>query len=58
MLIETQPFRERDGHSHVLADSHWEMLLKAVDIRWEFLKGYRKAARECPKAIEKLLGNS
>jgi hypothetical protein len=31
MLTETRPFRKRDGNCHVLADSRWEMLLKAVE---------------------------
>jgi hypothetical protein len=45
------PSEKRDGNFHVLADSHWEMLLKAVgqwlgipkrvlESHWEMLKGY------------------
>jgi hypothetical protein len=43
ILTETWPFRERDGNCHVLPDSRWEMLLKAVEQRRAFLKVYRKA---------------
>ncbi len=50
MLTETPPFREK-GYCHVLADSCWEMFLKAVEeplgtdkkvkeSRWEMPKGY------------------
>jgi hypothetical protein len=50
--------KKRIGNCNVSADSCWEMLLKLLDSRWEMLRGCRKAAGKCPKAIGKPLGNS
>jgi hypothetical protein len=70
MLTETLPFREkRDRNCHVLADSRWEILLKAVEqplgtakrvleIRWEMPKGYWPAYGKFLKGIGKPLGNA
>jgi hypothetical protein len=44
---------------HVFANICWEMLVKTVaNSRWALLKGYRKAARKCPKTIGWPLDNS
>jgi hypothetical protein len=43
MLTETRPSQKRDGNSHVLADSHWEMLLKTVGQPLGTAKEYGKA---------------
>ncbi len=63
------PSEKRDGNCHVLANSRWEMLLKAVgqplgtakrvlEIRWERPKGYWKASGKFLKGIGKPLGNA
>jgi hypothetical protein len=40
-----------------IADSRWEMLLKAVGQHLALQKGYRKTAGKCPNAFRKPLGN-
>ncbi len=34
----------------VLANSHWEMLVKAMESRWALLVGYGKVAGKCPNS--------
>jgi hypothetical protein len=58
MLTEVRPFRDKGRKLPVLADNSWEMLLKSVEQMLGTVKGYRKAAWKCPKAIGKPLGNS
>jgi hypothetical protein len=41
-----------------IADSRWEILLKAVEQPLGTAKGYRKPAGKWPKAIGQPLGNS
>jgi hypothetical protein len=63
------PSEKRDGNCHVLADSCWEMLLKAVEqplgrakrvqeSRWEMPKGYWAASGKFLKGVGKPLGNA
>jgi hypothetical protein len=64
-----RPFRKRDGNCHALADSCWEMLLKAVgqplgttkrvlESHWEIPKGYWATSGKFLKGIGKPLGNA
>ncbi len=54
-----QPSEKRDGNCHVLADSRWEMLLKAVGQPLSTAKRVSKSRWwKSPKAIGKPLGNS
>jgi hypothetical protein len=63
------PSEKRDGNCHILANSRWEILLKAVEqplgtarrlleSRWEIPKGYWAASGKFLKGIEKPLGNA
>jgi hypothetical protein len=58
-----------DGNCHILADSRWEMLLKAagqplstservLESRWEMPKSYWKTSGQFLKGIGKPLGNA
>jgi hypothetical protein len=44
-----------NGNCHILDDSCWEILLKAIGQLLGTAKGYMKAAGKCPKAIGSLL---
>ncbi len=63
------PSEKRDGNCQVLADSRWEILLKAVEqplgtakrvyeSRWEMPKGYWAASGKFLKGEGKTLGNA
>jgi hypothetical protein len=53
MLPKRGPSEKRDGNCHFLADSRWEMLLKAVGQPLGTARRVLEAAEKCPKAIGK-----
>ncbi len=71
MLTKTQPSGKMDRNCSVLANSHWEILLKVIGQqlgtakrvfikknRWEMPKGYWIASGQFLEGIGKLLGNA
>jgi hypothetical protein len=43
--------RKMDRNCLVFANSHWEIILKAIGQQLDTAEGYRKAAGKCSKAI-------
>jgi hypothetical protein len=54
-LIFNKSLQKRDGNCHGLADSQWEMLLKAVGQPLATAKGHKKAVGKCLKDTGKPL---
>jgi hypothetical protein len=54
MLGEMRPSKKRDGNRHVLANSCWEILLKAVQENWVLLKDIGKPMGNAYRLLESL----